>query len=463
MRIFNTLSGLEEEFQPLEDNHVRMYTCGPTVYNFAHIGNFRTFVCQDILRRWLLYRGYRLTHVMNVTDVDDKTIANAKAQGLSLAEYTARYAQAFFEDCRSLRLQEPEVVAYATHHIPDMVHLVERLMQRNLAYRQDGSIYYRIAAFPGYGRLSRLNLAELQLGRSVEADEYSKDDPRDFVLWKAAKEGEPSWETPLGRGRPGWHLECSAMSMRYLGESFDIHGGGVDLIFPHHENEIAQSEGASGLRFVRYWFHSEHLVVEGEKMSKSKGNFYTLRDLLEKGYDPVAIRYLLLSTHYRKPLNFTLEGIRHAGAALQTLSNFLLLVRTCRSAPSDNPAVEEIVGRARQEFEWAMDDNLNISGALAAVFDARYDLNAIAGTGGLSPADREKILGAFRKFNTLLDVIDTEARSTSDEEVERLIEARAVARRNRDFKRADEIREELLRRGIALEDTRQGARWKPVQ
>jgi cysteinyl-tRNA synthetase len=293
MRLYNTLTTTKEALEPLEHGHVRMYTCGPTVYNFAHIGNFRTFVSQDLLRRWILYRGFRLTHVMNVTDVDDKTIANSQAQGVSLGEYTERYSRAFFEDCRSLKLQPPEIVAYATHHIAEMVELVEKLLARDLAYRQEGSVYFRIAGFPAYGRLAKLDPEQLDIGHSVEADEYSKDNPRDFVLWKAARENEPSWDSSIGTGRPGWHLECSAMSMRYLGDSFDIHGGGVDLVFPHHENEIAQSEGATGKPFVRYWFHTEHLVVDGEKMSKSKGNFYTLRELLDKGYSPVAIRYLL--------------------------------------------------------------------------------------------------------------------------------------------------------------------------
>ncbi|MBI4455411.1 MAG: cysteine--tRNA ligase [Acidobacteria bacterium] len=460
MRIFNTLTGQEEEFQPFQNHHVRMYTCGPTVYNFAHIGNFRTFVCQDLLRRWLLYRGYRLTHVMNVTDVDDKTITNAKAAGLSLKDYTTRYADAFFEDCRHLRLQQPEVIPYATDHIEEMVQLVEKLMEKNLAYRQNGSIYYRISAFTNYGRLSRLDPSQLQIGHSIEADEYSKDNPRDFVLWKAPKDGEPYWETRIGPGRPGWHLECSAMSMKYLGETFDLHCGGVDLIFPHHENEIAQSEGATGRTFVKYWFHSEHLLVNGERMAKSKGNFYTLRDLLEKGFDSIAIRYLLLSTHYQKPLNFTLEGVGQATGALQTLKNFLLLARTCRQAPSDNPRVVDIAEHRLRQFESAMDDNLNISAALAAVYDARYDLNAIAESQGLSSADREKVLLLFQKFNSLLDVLDFEADVITDAEVLQLIEERGAARRNHDFMRADEIRAQLLQRGIALEDTRDGVRWK---
>ncbi|HEY3128060.1 MAG TPA: cysteine--tRNA ligase [Acidobacteriota bacterium] len=462
MRLFNTLTGKEEEFLPLEDNLVRMYTCGPTVYDFAHIGNFRTFVSQDILRRWLLYRGYRLTHVMNITDVDDKIIRNAQSEGVALKDYTTRYAEAFFDDCKKLRLQSPEKLVYATDHISEMAQLVERLLQKGLAYQKDGSIYFRISAFPNYGRLSRLDPDQLQTGHSVEADEYTKDSPRDFALWKAPKENEPSWEAAIGRGRPGWHLECSAMSMKYLGESFDIHGGGVDLIFPHHENEIAQSEGATGKPFVKYWIHTEHLLIEGERMAKSKGNQYTLRDLLAKGFDPLAIRYLLLKAHYKKPLNFTMDGIRDAASALDTLKNFLLLVRTCPPAPSDNRSIDEVLQKALREFESAMDDNLNTSNALAAIFNARYELNSIVDQHGLSEGDRQKILSLFQKFNTVLDVIEIRTDVIADAEVQQLIDARTTARRNRDFKRADEIRDELLGRGIALEDTRDGVRWKRV-
>jgi len=460
MRLFNTLTAKEEEFQPLSNNHVRMYTCGPTVYDFAHIGNLRTFVSQDLLRRWIIYRGYRLTHVMNITDVDDKTIANAQATGVSLQDYTAKYTAAFFEDCRMLRIQKPEVIAPATQHIAEMARLVEQLIDKGLAYRQEGSIYFRISSFPDYGKLSRLDPSRLRVGHSVEADEYTKDDPRDFVLWKARKPSEPAWNVSLGEGRPGWHLECSAMSMKYLGESFDIHGGGVDLIFPHHENEIAQSEGASGKPFVKYWFHTEHLLVDGEKMSKSKGNFYTLRDLLHEGYEPASIRFLLLSTHYRKQLNFTKDGIRQASSALETLKNFLLLARTCRTVPVDNPQVSAILESALKEFELSMDDNLNISAALAAVFGARYQLNSILEDQGLSEADRRRIEEMFQKFNSVLDVIDLDVDQIADHEVQRLIEERNHARRMRDFTRADEIRDQLLHQGIILEDTRDGVRWK---
>ena len=459
MRLYNTLTGRKEPLEPLESGHVRMYTCGPTVYNFAHIGNFRTFASQDLLRRWIRYRGFKLTHVMNVTDVDDKTIANAREQGVSLTEYTERYSHAFFEDCRTLKLQSPEIIAYATHHIPEMVALVEKLFERGLAYRQEGSIYFKIAAFPPYGRLARIDPEQLDIGHSVEADEYSKDNPRDFVLWKEGRDGDASWDTAIGAGRPGWHLECSAMSMKYLGESFDIHGGGVDLVFPHHENEIAQSEGSTGKPFVKYWFHTEHLVVDGEKMSKSKGNFYTLRDLVEKGYDPLAIRYLLLSTHYRKPLNFTLDGIRNAGAALDTLRNFILLARTCPAAP-DNPRVREILDQAVSGFEAALDDDLNVSGALGALFEARYALNALAESQGLSERDRDLILQTFEKLNQPLDIIDFSDHAMTDSEIAAMIEARSQARLRRDFREADNIREQLLSRGIVLEDTRDGVRWK---
>ncbi|HKZ52746.1 MAG TPA: cysteine--tRNA ligase, partial [Candidatus Acidoferrales bacterium] len=290
LRFYNTLSGQVEDFQPLEPPRVRMYTCGPTVYDYAHIGNFRTFVFQDLLRRWLRARGYEVKQVMNITDVDDKTIANAAAAGLSLRDYTEKYTQAFREDSRLMGLEEPEVLVRATDHIDDMVALIQRLEEKGLAYRSDGSLYYRIQKFPAYGQLSKIDLDGIKAGARVDVEEYDKTDPRDFALWKAAKPGEPSWSTPLGQGRPGWHIECSAMSMKYLGESFDIHTGGVDLIFPHHENEIAQSEAATGRPFVRFWLHAEHLLVEGERMAKSKGNFYTLRDLLARGHKPSAIR-----------------------------------------------------------------------------------------------------------------------------------------------------------------------------
>jgi len=322
LRLYNTLKRQVEEFQPLEGNTVRMYTCGPTVYDYAHIGNYRTFVFQDILRRYLKYKGFQLCHVVNLTDVDDNTIRNSQAAGMPLRAYTDKYSQAFQIDRQLLNLEDPEFLVRATEHIGEMVKLIQTLVDRGYAYASDGSVYFKVAAFPHYGQLTQIDLSGARAGARVDTDKYDKDDARDFVLWKAAKPGEPFWETPFGPGRPGWHIECSAMSMKYLGETFDIHSGGSDLIFPHHENEIAQSEAATGKPFVKVWLHSEHLIVNGEKMSKSLGNFYTLRDLIAKGYKPSAVRYLLASVPYRKPLNFTFDGVHQAQQSIDRLRNF---------------------------------------------------------------------------------------------------------------------------------------------
>ena len=324
LRLHNTLTGNEEELRTIEEGVVRLYTCGPTVYDYAHIGNFRTFVFQDLLRRYLVYRGLRVKHVMNITDVDDRIIQNAHAQGMSLKDYTEKYTQAFFEDSRTLRIELPELMPRATAHIPEMVALIKRLEEKGYTYRKDGSIYFSISRFKDYGKLSKADFSGIQAGARVDTDKYDKENARDFALWKAPKEGEDFWETEIGPGRPGWHIECSAMSMKYLGETFDIHCGGADLVFPHHENEIAQSEAATGKPFVHYWLHPEFLIVEGEKMSKSLGNQFTLRDLLAKGPAPEAIRYLLLSVHYRRQLNFTWDGLQQAEASLQRLEEFVL-------------------------------------------------------------------------------------------------------------------------------------------
>jgi cysteinyl-tRNA synthetase len=332
LKLHNTLTNADEEFHPLEEGVVRFYTCGPTVYDYAHIGNFRTFVFQDLLRRYLEHRNYRVIHVMNITDVDDKTIHNARAQGMTLRDYTAKYTEAFLADCKTLRIEMPGLMPRATDHIPEMVALIQKLEEKGYTYRKDGSIYFSIAHFPGYGRLSKADFSGAQAGARVDTDKYDKENARDFVLWKAKKEGEDFWETDIGPGRPGWHIECSAMSMKYLGETFDIHCGGVDLIFPHHENEIAQSESATGKPFVRYWVHPEFLIVEGEKMSKSKDNFFRLKDLLDQGHSPEAIRYLLLSVHYRKQLNFTMDGLRQAQSSIQRLEDFLLRAKEIANA-----------------------------------------------------------------------------------------------------------------------------------
>ena len=462
LRLYNTLTEQLEELRPLEGQRVRMYTCGPTVYDFAHLGNFRTFVFQDLLRRYILYKGFQLTHVMNVTDVDDKIIAAARAAGLSIKEYTASYAEHFIQDMDRLRLQLPEILSYATDHIDEMVELILKLRERGYTYESEGSTYYRISRFPEYGKLSHLSAPAAESEGRVDADEYSKENPRDFVLWKARRAGEPFWESPLGAGRPGWHIECSAMSMKYLGESFDIHCGGIDLVFPHHENEIAQSEAATGLPLARHWVHSEFLIVEGERMSKSKGNFYTLRDLLEQGYPPMAVRYLLQSVHYRKKLNFTLDGIHQSQAALQRIDDFLLRVREIPATRPENPKLTQRVADALQEFTRALDDDLNTSASLGALFELSKETNILLERQEVGAANRDQILRFFADANQIFGVFQADSRPSEDREIRVLIEKREEARRKKDYRRADEIRDLLARQGIVLEDTKEGTRWKQV-
>ena len=460
LKLKNTLTRADEEFKPLEGNTVRMYACGPTVYDYGHIGNFRTFVAVDVLRRYMKYLDYQIVHVMNITDVEDRIIRNMLEQGKSLEEYTQFYTQEFLKDCDSLNLERPEIMPYATGHIPEMIELMSRLGQAGHTYQSDGSLYYRIESFPGYGKLSGLKLEGNIAGARVDVDEYDKADARDFVLWKAPKEeGEPRWPSPFGEGRPGWHLECSAMSMKYLGESFDIHCGGVDLIFPHHENEIAQSEGATGKPFVQFWVHSEFLLVEGEKMAKRKGNFYTVRDLLAKGYSPMAIRYLLLSVPYRTQLNFTFEGLRSAESSLERLRNFRRRVTDIAGGGS-NRRVQEIVSKAREGFETGMNDDLNTSEALAAVFDLVRDVNIAIDSNEFGADDRDTVLAFLSRVDSVLGVLGEEAPDILEPEIEAMIGERNAARRNRDFNRADQIRQELAARGIILEDTTQGTKWK---
>lgn len=437
-----------------------MYTCGPTVYDYVHIGNFRSFIFQDILRRWIHYRGYRLTHVMNITDVEDKIIDRARQQGVSISDYTRRYEEAFLEDMQTLRIQKPEVMPRATQHIQKMIDLIERLEAKGYTYQSEGSTYYRIGQFEDYGKLSGVELEEESERDRIDSDEYTKESPRDFVLWKARREGEEYWESPMGEGRPGWHIECSAMSMAYLGDTFDIHCGGVDLVFPHHENEIAQSEAATGKKpFVRYWIHGAHLIVEGQKMSKSLGNFYTLRDLLEKGCDPVALRYLLFSVHYRKQLNFTFKGVEQAQSAINRVDDFLLRVR---EIPDEQPGEDfsKRVARARHDFENALDQDLNTSAALAAIFELVRDGNQKLEEGTLGAAGRVEILEFFADINQVLDVFQVGAEQLRDEEVKELIRQRERAREQKDFAQADEIRDLLADRDILLEDTKEGTRWK---
>ncbi|MEK6299864.1 MAG: cysteine--tRNA ligase [Acidobacteriota bacterium] len=461
LRLRNTLTRTQEDFKPLEGNTVRMYACGPTVYDYGHIGNFRTFVSVDVMRRYLKYAGYQVQHIMNITDVEDKIIRGMLASGKSLEEYTEFFTQEFLKDSDGLNIERPEIMPYATKHLPQMIEIMKRLEEGGHTYKSDGSLYFSISSFPGYGKLSGLKLEGNLAGARVDVDEYEKADARDFVLWKASKEeGEPRWPSPFGEGRPGWHLECSAMSMEYLGESFDIHCGGVDLIFPHHENEIAQSEGATGKPFVRFWMHTEFLLVEGEKMSKSKGNFYTVRQLIDQGHSPMAIRYLLLSVPYRTQLNFTLDGLRGAEAALEGLRNFRRRVADFEGASGSNPRVQDMIARAREGFEAGMDDDLNTSKALAAVFELRRDVNTAMDSSEFGAGERASVLELLARIDSVLGVLGDEQVQMLDPEIETRIEDRNAARRARDFKLADQLRDELAERGIILEDTPQGTKWK---
>jgi len=460
LTIFNTLTGKKEEFRPLEEGVVRVYTCGPTVYDFAHIGNFRTFVFQDLLTRYLRYRNFRLVHVMNITDVDDKTIRNAREHGMTLKDYTNKYAAAFIEDAQTLRIELPALLPRATDHIPEMVDLIRRLGEKGHTYVKDGSVYFSIASFPHYGNLSKKDFSGMQAAGRVDSDEYEKkDDARDFVLWKARKAGEDYWETELGPGRPGWHIECSAMSMKYLGSTFDLHCGGVDLIFPHHENEIAQSEAATGQTFVRCWVHSEFLLVEGEKMAKSKGNFFTLRDLLAAGHAPEAIRYLLLSVNYRRQLNFTTDGLHQAEASVTRLEDFQARMREKSGAGEPGPDFAAGIEAARREFIEALDDDLNTSAALAVIFDFVRSTYQRDEQGALSGADARAALDFLTDVDRVLGVLRAQP-ALLDAEIMKQIEERQAARRRRDFAAADRIRDWLLSQGIQLEDTKEGARWK---
>ena len=461
LRLHNTLTNRLEPFVPLEGNTVRMYTCGPTVYDFAHIGNFRTFTFQDILRRYLRYCGYQLDHVMNITDVDDKILANAGKQGKPLREYTDYYIRALEEDSERLRLERPDRVVRATDHIPEMIAAIVKLGERGLTYQVDGSVYYRINGFPGYGKLSRIDASAIQPGARVEADEYDKDNVRDFALWKAAKPQELFWESPFGPGRPGWHIECSVMAMKYLGETLDIHTGGVDLVFPHHENEIAQSEAVTGKPFVRFWLHAEFLLVEGQKMSKSLGNFYTLREVLEKGYSGEAVRYLLASVPYRKQLNFTFEGLQAAATAIERLRNYRLRLQTEHFQPGENPQITQLTGEARRQFEAGMDDDLNTARALGAVFDFVRETNTRMDAAEFLAGNRAGAADLLAGFDRVFDLLETSRKGRpAPEEIERAIQERLEARQKREFSRADQIRLQLAEQGVILEDTRQGTRWK---
>jgi cysteinyl-tRNA synthetase len=462
LRFYNTLTQQVEPFTPLHDNVVRMYTCGPTVYNFVHIGNLRTFTFQDILRRWLRARGYQLDHVMNITDIEDKIIRDAAASHKSIQEFTATYTAAFLEDTAALRLERPEHLVKATEHIKDMVDTIKKLEQRGFTYVSEGSVYYRIANFPSYGKLSHNDFSGIRAGARVDVDEYDKADARDFVLWKAQKDGEPAWDEGLGPGRPGWHIECSVMAMKYLGETLDIHTGGVDLTFPHHENEIAQSEAITGKPFARFWLHAEHLSVEGQKMSKSLGNFYTLRDVLKKGYTPEAVRYLLASVPYRKKLNFTFDGLKAAATSIDRLRNFKLRLETGKFPEGVNAALAERTATARKTFEDALDDDLNTAEALGAVFEYIRDVNTAMDAGDFQASNAGPALEFLERFDAVFDVLNPSGKQggLSDAGIESLVAERAAAKKARNFARADQIRSELAGQGVILEDTKEGVRWK---
>jgi cysteinyl-tRNA synthetase len=489
MRLFNTLSGTVEEFAPSQDRLVRMYACGPTVYDYGHIGNFRTFVAVDILRRCLRQSGYRLQHVMNITDVDDRIIENSARLGLTVRQYTDKYTTAFLEDAATLGIERPEAVVRATEHIPEMARFIRELAEKDIAYRTDeGSYYFRIARFPAYGKLSKKDFSGIIEGARVDSDRFDKEEARDFALWKAPKPGEASWETEIGPGRPGWHIECSVMSMEYLGKSFDLHAGGEDLIFPHHENEIAQSEAQTGCTFARTWMHVRFLLVEGEKMSKSLGNFYTLRDLVLKGHKPSSIRFLLASVPYRKQLNFTFDGLTQAANSVERLRNFKLRLETERFPAGAHSAIAALAEETKARMRRGLEDDLNTAEALGAIFDMVREVNAAADAGQVGTEDIPPLLDALAKFDEIFDVltdrdagkigqivswaeaegkpVSPEARElakaagTSDAEVDRLVAEMQMARKSRDFTRSDALRTQLNQAGIVVEITKDGARWR---
>jgi cysteinyl-tRNA synthetase len=488
LRLFNTLAGQLDDLVPSDGHALRMYACGPTVYDYGHIGNFRTFLQIDVLRRFLKLTGIEVRHVMNITDVDDKIIRNAAAAGVPIGEYTARYVQAFFEDLESLRIERPEVIARATEHIGRMVELVQKLAAAGAAYQtEDGSWYFRLAAFPEYGKLSKKDLSGMEDGARVDLDEYEKDSARDFALWKAAKPGETSWDTAIGRGRPGWHIECSAMAMEFLGESFDLHAGGEDLMFPHHENEIAQSESVTHKLFARHWMHVRFLLVDGRKMSKSEGNFYTLRDLLLKGYKASAIRLALVSVPYRHQLNFTFDGLIEATNAIERLRTFHQRLTAGSFAEGANPALQAAAEKAQADYLAALSCDLNTAEARAPIFDLIRAANTAIDQGQLLAADRDAILAVLASFDAVFCVIeDRDAEPTrralewaeqagrmaevapellarqglTDEAIDALVTERTLAKKQRNFARADQIRNELAEKGVLIEDSKDGVRWK---
>ncbi|MGB9409132.1 MAG: cysteine--tRNA ligase [Terracidiphilus sp.] len=488
LRLFNTLTGQVDSLTPADGEAVRMYACGPTVYDYGHIGNFRTFLQVDVLRRFLKLTGTKVRHVMNITDVDDRILNNAATAGISIGAYSARFEQAFFEDMKVLRIEMPEVIARATEHIPRMVELVQKLAKAGAAYQtEDGSWYFRLAAFPEYGKLSKKDLSGMEDGARVDLDEYEKDSARDFALWKAAKPGETSWETAIGRGRPGWHLECSAMAMEFLGESFDLHAGGEDLIFPHHENEIAQSESVTHKPFARHWMHVRFLLVDGRKMSKSEGNFYTLRDLLLKGHKASAIRLALISVPYRHQYNFTFEGLTEATSAVERLRTFRQRLTSGGFAEGSNPALQTATERAQADYIAALANDLNTAEARAPIFELLRAANTAMDQGQLRAGDRDAILAVLASFDAVFDVMeDGDAEATrralewaeqegrlnevapellarqglTDAAIEALVAERTQAKQQRNFAREEQIRKDLAEKGVVLEDSKDGVRWK---
>jgi len=463
IEFLNTLGGKKEVFVPLVPGEVKVYTCGPTVYDFAHIGNFRAYIFEDLLKRFFQFMGYRVTHVMNITDVDDKTIAASNARGLSLKDYTEAYIQAFFDDLRILNIAPADRYPRATEHIPEMTQIIAGLLEKGYAYRQEGSVYFSIAKFPGYGKLSRIKPEDLRTSDRIEADEYEKESARDFALWKAPKEGEPVWETEIGPGRPGWHIECSAMSSKYLGQPFDIHCGGVDNIFPHHENEIAQSEAYSGKPLANVWLHCHHLIINGKKMSKSKGNYFTLKDLLAKRINPAVLRYLLLTTHYRRVLNFTFEALDQASAALQRIKDFLYEIETASFPPGRSAAVPELLAEARTKFVDGLSDDLNISLALTALFELIKKINVLIKDGKILADDAIETSAFVYSLDRVLGVLPSTKETELPEELRAKVRDRERARKEKNYGLADEIRRELADAGVLLEDAKDGVRWKLIK
>ena len=462
IRLQDTLTGETRPLEPLEPGHVRVYSCGPTVYGPAHIGNFRSFLFADLLVRYLRYRGLRVTWVMNLTDIDDKIIRGAAAEGITTGELADRYAARFLADAAAVGMTTPDAIPRATGHIPQIASLVQTLLDRGHAYRtDDGSVFFRIASWPEYGRLARLDPEAMRVGERVESDEYAKDDVRDFALWKGPKPGEPSWDTEIGPGRPGWHIECSAMSMAAFGPSFDVHTGGVDLVFPHHEDEIAQSEAATGQPFVRTWLHCAHLQLGGEKMAKSTGNIARVGELLEAGVSPRALRYALISVHYRAPLSWTDDSLPAAAAAVERLDALLNALAAYAEARDDDPTLPAVLDAMRAGFEAGLGDDLNISASLGALFDGVRELNRRIDARSLSTADAARAAEAIRALDAVLGVT-APADEALEPELQALLDERAAARASRDWAASDRLRDELLARGVAVEDTRDGQRWRLV-